>query len=95
MFSFITYIIFLFFQLSASIFAPTTTDPSRAQDRSSVLISTTNVLCLRNIVSLKSGAGAKYRFHENELQLQVDLQASTLVADLRSLNSMNLHCMRL
>ena len=25
---------------------------------------------------------SKYRFHENELQLQIDLQASTLVADL-------------
>lgn len=26
--------------------------------------------------------GSKYRFHDNELQLQLDLQASTLVADL-------------
>lgn len=35
-----------------------------------------------NIADFKSGAEVKYRFHDNELQLQLDLQASTLVADL-------------
>lgn len=37
--------------------------------------------------------GSKYRFHDNELQLQLDLQASTLVADLATteLDQIKLH----
>ena len=35
-----------------------------------------------NIAKFITEVGSKYRFHDNELQLQLDLQASTLVADL-------------
>lgn len=64
------------------MFAPTAADPPRGQEGSSLPISTANLLCFLNIASFKSEVRSKYRFHENELQLQLDLQASTLVADL-------------
>ena len=74
--------IFLFFQLWASIFAPVAADPSRDQDGSSLPTSTANILCLLSIADFKSQVQRNLRFHDNELQIQRDLQASTLVADL-------------
>ena len=64
------------------MFVPTAAGPSRGQEGSSLPISTANLLCLLNIANFKSELRGKYRFHDNELQLQRDLQASTLVADL-------------
>lgn len=64
------------------MFAPTAADLPHGQEGSSLPISTANLLCLLNIANFKGEVRSKYRFHENELQLQLDLQASTLVADL-------------
>lgn len=75
-------LVYLFYQLWASIFALTAADPPHGQGESSLPVGTANLLYILNIAKFKSGAEAKYRVHENELQLQLDLQASTLVADL-------------
>ena len=75
-------LIFLFFQLWAGIFGPTLADPSRGLENSSLPTSTANLLCLLKIANFNSEVQCKMRFHDNELQLQRDLQAATLVADL-------------
>lgn len=52
------------------------------QEGVSLPISTPKFLCLLNIASFQSEMRSKYCFDEDELQLQPDLQASTLVTDL-------------
>ena len=64
------------------MFAPTAVDPLYGQERFSLPISTANLLCLLNIAKSKSEMRSKRRFHDHELQLQLDLQSSTLVDDL-------------
>lgn len=87
---------FLFFQLWASILAPnaTTSSPSRILDTSYLPTSITNLFCLLNVAKLESESRPRYRFHDNELQLLLDLQASILVADLATkpeFNEVELH----
>lgn len=75
-------VIFLFFQLWASILGPTAAcEPSLAHNGSSMPVSTANLLTLLTAAEFESEK-PNYRWHENELQLQLDLQASTLVASL-------------
>ncbi|KGO67138.1 hypothetical protein PITC_020440 [Penicillium italicum] len=75
--------IFSFFQLWATLFTPTTAPQApRAEGKSTLLISTTNILSFLNVAHFLSGKLPNYRFHQNESLFQLDLQASTLVADL-------------
>lgn len=62
--------------------APAAADPSHSQNGSSLPSSTANLPNLLNIAAFDNEAWSKYRFREDELQLQLDLRASTLVADL-------------
>jgi hypothetical protein len=86
---------FLFFQLWASILGPTsTTARAQTDDVSFLPISTVNILSLLNIAKFEGTARPMYRFHEDELQLQLDLQSSKLVVDLDTepeLDELKLH----
>ncbi|KAJ5431172.1 hypothetical protein N7445_008904 [Penicillium cf. griseofulvum] len=75
--------IFSFFQLWATVFIlPTAPQAPRTEGKSTLLISTTNILSFLNVAYFLSGKSPNYRFHENESQFQLDLQTSTLVANL-------------
>ncbi|RDW69558.1 hypothetical protein BP6252_08578 [Coleophoma cylindrospora] len=75
--------IFSFFQLWASIFIPPTAPRApRAEGESTLSISTTNILSFLNVAHFLSGNKPNYRFHQNEFHFQLDLQASTLVANI-------------
>ena len=74
--------IFLFFQLWANILAPNTPDASYKNEGPLLPTSTANLLCLLTIATFDSSFSANRRFHENELQLLQNLQASMLVAEL-------------
>ncbi|EAW13515.1 uncharacterized protein ACLA_055630 [Aspergillus clavatus NRRL 1] len=75
--------IFSFFQLWATIFTLTTAPQApRAEGKCPLLISTTNILSFLNVAHFLSGKLPNYRFHHNESLFQLDLQASTLVANL-------------
>lgn len=56
--------------------------PPHAEGDSTLSISTTNTLSFLNVAYFLSGKLPNYRFHQNESQFQLDLQASTLVANL-------------
>ncbi|KAJ5213949.1 hypothetical protein N7449_001118 [Penicillium cf. viridicatum] len=75
--------IFSFFQLWATVFIlPTAPQAPRTEGKSTLLISTTNILSFLNVAYFLSGKLPDYRFHQNESIFQLDLQASTLVANL-------------
>ncbi|PCG97667.1 Hypothetical protein PENO1_062170 [Penicillium occitanis (nom. inval.)] len=75
--------IFSFFQLWATIFIlPTAPQAPRAKDKSTLLISTTNILSFLNAAHFHSRGSANDRFHQNEYLFQLDLQASTLAVNL-------------
>ncbi|KAJ5598074.1 hypothetical protein N7537_008158 [Penicillium hordei] len=75
--------IFSFFQLWATVFIlPTAPQAPRTEGKSTLLISTTNILSFLNVAYFLSGKPPNYRFHQTESIFQLDLQASTLVANL-------------
>ncbi|KUL88296.1 hypothetical protein ZTR_04965 [Talaromyces verruculosus] len=78
--------IFFFFQLWATIFVlPIVPQAPRAEDKSALLVSTTNILPFLNVAYILGGKRQYFvgdRIHQSESQFQLDLQASTLVADL-------------
>ncbi|GLI78014.1 hypothetical protein PoHVEF18_006311 [Penicillium ochrochloron] len=77
------FFIYSFFQLWAAIFTlPTAPQAPRAGGKSTLLISTTNILFFLNVAQFLSGKLPDYRFNQNESLFQLDLQASTLVAHL-------------
>ena len=73
---------FLFFQLWAGIFAPTPMNLPNPQTKPTLPTATANLLSLLSTAIFKTDSVIKSRFHDNELQLQLDLQSSILVADL-------------
>ncbi|GAM40979.1 hypothetical protein TCE0_041r13745 [Talaromyces pinophilus] len=78
--------IFFFFQLWATIFIlPIVPQAPRAEDKSALLVSTTNILPFLNVAHILGGKRQNYvgdRIHQSESRFQLDLQASTLVANL-------------
>ncbi|KAL8817921.1 MAG: hypothetical protein Q9191_008054, partial [Dirinaria sp. TL-2023a] len=81
---------YLFFQLWASIFAPNA-NPSKYSNESLLPTATANMLCLLVAAKFETDleVSPRHRFHDNERQLQLDLQASTLVADLTAETKMD------